>query len=76
VEQRDALAAHGKGAAVAQLHQALDGLVAGPAEVVVLDAGPAGDRRRGWSAMASRWFESVRGSAAAKKRLPKWCTAR
>ena len=43
----DALATHGKGAAVAQLNQALDGLVAGPAEVIVLDAVPAGDPAKG-----------------------------
>ena len=43
----DALATHGKGAAVAQLNQALDGLVAGPAEVIVLDPVPAGDPAKG-----------------------------
>jgi quinol monooxygenase YgiN len=43
----DALAAHGKGATVAQLNQALDGLVAGPAEVIVLEPVPAGDPGKG-----------------------------
>jgi quinol monooxygenase YgiN len=43
----DALAAHGKGAAIAQLNQALDGLVAGPADVIVLDPVPAGDPAKG-----------------------------
>ena len=43
----DALAAHGKGTAVGQLNKALDGLVAGPAEVIVLDAVPVGDPAKG-----------------------------
>jgi quinol monooxygenase YgiN len=44
---RDALAAHSKGAALAALNPALAGKVAGPPEVIVLDAVPAGDPAKG-----------------------------
>jgi quinol monooxygenase YgiN len=44
---RDALAAHSKGAALAALNPQLKGKVAGPPEVIVLDAVPAGDAAKG-----------------------------
>jgi quinol monooxygenase YgiN len=43
----EALAVHGRGAALAALHPALEGRLAGPTEVVVLDAVPAGDPVKG-----------------------------
>ncbi len=44
---RDALATHSKGAALAALNPQLAGKVAGPSEVIVLDAVPAGDAAKG-----------------------------
>jgi quinol monooxygenase YgiN len=44
---REALATHSKGAALAALNPALAGKVAGPSEVIVLDAVPAGDPAKG-----------------------------
>ena len=43
----DALRTHGQGAALAALRPQLEGKVAGPAEVVVLHAVPAGDEAKG-----------------------------
>jgi quinol monooxygenase YgiN len=44
---REALATHRKAAALAALNPALAGKVAGPSEVIVLDAVPAGDLAKG-----------------------------
>lgn len=43
----EALAAHSRGAALAALQPALDGRLAGPTEVVVLNPVPAGDPAKG-----------------------------
>ncbi len=43
----DALVTHSKGAALAALNPQLAGKVAGPPEVIVLDAVPAGDAVKG-----------------------------
>jgi quinol monooxygenase YgiN len=44
---RDALRTHSKGAALAALNPTLAGKVAGPSEVIVLDAVPAGEPAKG-----------------------------
>ncbi len=44
---REALAAHSRGAALAALNPRLAGKVAGPSEVIVLEAVPAGDPAKG-----------------------------
>ena len=44
---REALAAHSQGAALAAMRSQLTGKVAGPAEVIVLEAVPAGDPGKG-----------------------------
>ena len=44
---REALAVHGKGAALTALNPALAGKVAGRSEVIVLDPVPAGDPAKG-----------------------------
>ena len=44
---REALGAHSRGAALAELRSALAGKTAGPAEVLVLDTVPAGDPGKG-----------------------------
>jgi quinol monooxygenase YgiN len=44
---REALGAHSQGAALAELRSRLAGKIAGPAEVIVLEAVPAGDPARG-----------------------------
>jgi quinol monooxygenase YgiN len=44
---REALATHSKGAALTALNPTLAGKVAGPSEVIVLDAVPAGDLAKG-----------------------------
>lgn len=46
-ESPEALAAHGKGAVMAEVHAALKGKVAGPSEIVVTEAVPAGDPEKG-----------------------------
>jgi quinol monooxygenase YgiN len=43
----DALVVHSKGAALAAINPKLAGKVAGPPEVIVLDAVPAGDAAKG-----------------------------
>ncbi|HUY47240.1 MAG TPA: putative quinol monooxygenase [Streptosporangiaceae bacterium] len=43
----DALAAHSRGAALAELSESLDGLVAGPPQVQVLQPHPAGTPAQG-----------------------------
>ncbi len=44
---REALGAHSQGAALAAMRSQLAGKIAGPAEVIVLDAVPAGDPGKG-----------------------------
>jgi quinol monooxygenase YgiN len=44
---REALGAHNQGAALAELRSRLAGKIAGPAEVIVLEAVPAGDPGKG-----------------------------
>ncbi len=44
---RDALAAHGAGPAIRAMNERLAGLVAGPPDVQVLEAVPAGDPDKG-----------------------------
>ena len=44
---REALGAHNRGAALAELRSRLAGKIAGPAEVIVLEAVPAGDPGKG-----------------------------
>lgn len=44
---REALGAHNQGAALAGLRSRLAGKIAGPAEVIVLEAVPAGDPGKG-----------------------------
>jgi len=44
---REALGAHSQGAALAALRSQLAGKIAGPAEVIVLEAVPAGDPDQG-----------------------------
>jgi quinol monooxygenase YgiN len=44
---RDALGRHSKGAALAAMNPRLAGKITGPAEVIVLDAVPAGDAALG-----------------------------
>jgi quinol monooxygenase YgiN len=44
---REALGTHSKGAALAALNPQLAGKIAGPAEIIVLQAVPAGDEGKG-----------------------------
>ena len=44
---RETLGAHSRGAALAELRSRLAGKIAGPAEVIVLQAVPAGDPAKG-----------------------------
>ena len=44
---REALGAHNQGAALAELRSRLAGKIAGPAEVIVLEAVPAGNPAKG-----------------------------
>lgn len=46
-ESPEALAAHGKGAAMADINAGLKGMVAGPPDIVVTEAVPAGDPDKG-----------------------------
>lgn len=46
-ESPDALAAHGKGETMAAINAALKGKVAGPPQIVVSEAVPAGDAAKG-----------------------------